>query len=369
MPKVQPITMPKWGLAMEEGVVARWGVSEGDSISAGQEILDIETTKIANVFESPVAGVLRKKVAAEGESLPVGALIGVVSEPGVPEAEVESFVEAFLKDFTPAAKGEGGAPEPQTVEAGGRRFRYLKAGPDAGVPILLLHGFGADMTTWMFNQAALAEERPVYALDLPGHGGSEKAVGDGSAKTLAAAVLDFMDAAGIGRAHLVGHSLGGAIAVEIALVAPDRVTALTLIAPAGFGREISQEFIEGFIGETRARKLRPVLEMLVADPAMVTGDMVEEVLKFKRLDGAVAALRAVADANFKGNTQRFSLREKLGDIRVPVRIVWGETDRVLPPTHMEGLPPNVGVTRIAGAGHIPHMEKAAEVNRVIMGNG
>ena len=81
MSSIKPITMPKWGLAMEEGALARWAVEEGAEIAAGQEIMDIETTKIANVFESPVAGVLRKKVVAEGETVPVGALLGVVSEP------------------------------------------------------------------------------------------------------------------------------------------------------------------------------------------------------------------------------------------------------------------------------------------------
>ena len=86
MPDIQPITMPKWGLAMEEGVLARWAVEEGAQIAAGQEIMDIETTKIANVFESPVAGVLRKKVVPDGETVPVGALLGVVAEPGVDEA-------------------------------------------------------------------------------------------------------------------------------------------------------------------------------------------------------------------------------------------------------------------------------------------
>ena len=176
-----------------------------------------------------------------------------------------------------------------------------------------------------------------------------------------------MDAAGIDKAHLVGHSLGGAIATEIALTAPARVTALTLIAPAGFGKEISQEFIEGFIAESRARKLKPVLEMLVADPKMVTGDMVEEVLKFKRLDGAIAALRAIATANFKSNTQRVSLRERIAQLDVPVQVIWGEADRIIPATHADGLPAKVAVTRISGAGHIPHMEKAAEVTSHISG--
>jgi pyruvate dehydrogenase E2 component (dihydrolipoamide acetyltransferase) len=221
----------------------------------------------------------------------------------------------------------------------------------------------------MFNQAELAQDRPVYAIDLPGHGGSGKDVGKGSLEALAAVVLGFMDVLGIGRAHLVGHSLGGAVVVQIALDAPDRVTAVTLIAPAGLGKEISQDFIEGFIGETRARKLRPVLEMLVADPAMVTGDMVEEVLKFKRLDGAVAALRTVADANFEKGTQLIALRERLGELKIPVRVIWGEADRILPAGHAEGLPQNVRVTRIAGAGHIPHMEKAAEVTALIRSEG
>ncbi len=368
MPAIQPITMPKWGLAMEEGQLARWAVDEGAEIAAGQEIMDIETTKIANVFESPVAGVLRRKVVAEGETVPVGALLGVVADPGVPDAEVDAFVGKFLESFKPAEKGQAG-PTAQTIEVGGRKLRHLRLGPDEGTPILLLHGYGADMSSWMFNQAALAEDRPVYALDLPGHGGSAKDVGEGSVQALAAIVLDYMDAVGIRQAHIVGHSLGGAIAVEIANVSPDRVAALTLIAPAGFGAEISGEFIEGFQAENRARKLRPVLEMLVANPELVSTDMVEDVLKFKRLDGAQAALRKIADANFSGSTQRIALRDRLNDVKVPVQIVWGEADRIVPAKHAEGLPRNVKVTRISGAGHIPHMEKANEINAALKAAG
>jgi len=360
---IRPITMPKWGLAMEEGLLARWAVEEGAEIAAGQEIMDIETTKIANVFESPVSGVLRKRVVKEGETVPVGALLGVVAEPGTDQAEVDRFVGAFLESFTPAETGAS-APVPETIDAGGRRIRRLKAG-SGGTPVLMIHGFGADHTTWMFNQAELSADREVHAIDLPGHGGSEKSVGIGTVEALAEAVLAYMDAAGLESAHLVGHSLGGAIAVEIAATAPDRATALTLIAPAGFGAEIAQDFIDGFIGESRARKLRPVLEMLVADPGIVTADMVEEVLKFKRLDGALSALQAIAAANFAAGAQKTSVREKLAGLSAPVHVVWGEGDRVLPARHAEGLPASVKVSKVADAGHIPHMEKAAEVNAVI----
>jgi pyruvate dehydrogenase E2 component (dihydrolipoamide acetyltransferase) len=362
---IQPITMPKWGLAMEEGMLAKWSVDEGASIAPGQEIMDIETTKIANVYESPVAGVLRRKVAGDGETLVVGALLGVVAEPGVADAEIDAFVSDFMARFKTEAKAGSAGPAARNVDVGGQKIRVLKAGPENGKPILLIHGFGADMTGWMFNQGDLAEDTPVFAVDLPGHGGSSKDAGDGSVASLAKTVLATMDALEIGAAHLVGHSLGGAIAVEIAASAPDRVTALTLIAPAGLGSEISSEFIEGFMAESRSRKLRPIIEMLVANPALVTADMVEEVLKFKRLDGASQALRTIADANFANGTQRVSLRDKLAQVKAPVQIIWGEADRILPPSHAEGLPANVKVTRIPGAGHIPHMEKAADVNAAI----
>ena len=101
--------------------------------------MDIETTKIANVFESPVAGVLRKKVVTEGETVPVGALLGVVAEAGVPDAEVEKFASDFLASFKPAEKAAS-APQAETVEVGGKTIRYLKAGPDDGTPIVLIHG-------------------------------------------------------------------------------------------------------------------------------------------------------------------------------------------------------------------------------------
>ena len=108
--------------------------------------------------------------------------------------------------------------------------------------------------------------------------------------------------------------------------------------------------------------------MLVANPDMVTADMVEEVLKFKRLDGALAALRTIADANFAGGKQRdLAARAARRAAACRCSVVWGEADRVLPASQADGLPAAIAVTRIAGAGHIPHMEKSAEVNAIIAG--
>ncbi len=365
MDAIQPISMPKWGLTMEEGTLVRWAVDVGATIAVGQEIMDIETTKIANVYESTVTGVLRRHVVGNGDTVPVGALLGVVSEPDVPEAAIDDFVDQFLAKSAVIETHSESSIAPTTIEAGGRRFRRLVAGPDSGLPILFLHGFGADLSTWTLNQAALAEVYQTHAIDLPGHGGSGKELPDGSVDALAAAVLAYMDAESLDAAYLVGHSLGGAIAATIALNVPSRVTGLTLVAPAGFGAEIAGDFIEGFISESRARKLRPYLEMLVANPRRVTADMVEDVLKFKRLDGATAALRVIATANFSGNTQRVDLRGRLADIRSPLRIICGENDRIIPANHAQGLPASIQVTTMGDAGHIVHMEKAPEVNELI----
>jgi pyruvate dehydrogenase E2 component (dihydrolipoamide acetyltransferase) len=362
---IEPIVMPKWGLAMQEGTLSKWNIAEGDKIARGQEIADIETTKIANAFESPVEGVVRRRVINEGDVVPVGALLAVVADKGVGDAEIDAYVTKFQESMAAAASNTVAAPQPQVVETAAGRIRYLKLGEGDGTPVVLIHGFGSDHAAWLFNHEALAEGRVVYALDLPGHGGSEKAVKDGSVAGLATAVVAFLDAVEVKKAHLVGHSLGGAIIAHIAATHPDRVASLSLVAPAGIAGTINQGFIDGFLQESRARKLRPVIELLVADPSMVTADMVEDVLKFKRLDGATEALTAIAAANFSGGKQSASLRDALAGAKVPVQVIVGESDQILPASGADGLPASVTVHRLAAVGHLPHMEKSAEVNRLV----
>jgi pyruvate dehydrogenase E2 component (dihydrolipoamide acetyltransferase) len=93
--------------------------------------------------------------------------------------------------------------------------------------------------------------------------------------------------------------------------------------------------------------------------------MVEDVLKMKRLDGVEAALNRIATACFAGGRQALQLRDRLGDLAVPVQVVWGEADRIVPPGHADGLPSAIKVTRLPHAGHLAHMEKASEVNALI----
>ena len=367
MAGIEPIVMPKWGLAMQEGMLAEWHVAEGQEVAKGQEIADIETSKIANAFESPVAGKLRRQLVGIGETVPVGALLAVVADDAVTDAQLDAFIGEFQASFaeSQAAAETATGPEPEFVELAGARLRFLKLGDGGGDPVLFLHGYGADLNNWLFNQPALAENHTTYALDLPGHGGSTKEVGDGDVGAMVAAVCDFLQAVGVPKAHLVGHSLGGAVSLDLALNHPDLVASVTALAPAGLGPEISMDYIDGFIAASRGRKLKGVLEMLVHDPELVTSDMVEDVLKYKRLDGVDAALNKVAGATFAGGQQALRLNDRLGELEVPVQVVWGCEDRIVPAAHGKGLPAGIKVTVLDHAGHLVHMEKAAEVNALV----
>ena len=363
---ITAITMPKWGLTMTEGKVVGWLKQQGQSFAAGEELLEIETTKITNVFEAPEAGILRRIVAPSGATLPVGGLLAVVAPEAVPDGEIDSFVAGFAVP-EPAAEAAADAetPKPRELEAAGLRLRYLEMGEGDSVPVLLLHGFGADLNTWMFTQPALAEGRRVIALDLPGHGGSAKEVGTGDRERLTDAVEGAVNALGLERFDLVGHSMGGAIAASVALRRPERVATLTLIAPAGFGPEINAGFIDGFVRASRRREAMDVLQLLVHDPALVGRTMVEDVLRYKRLDGVPDALATIAQEWFADGRQRIALRDEIAALQLPVQIIWGREDRIIPVAHAEALASRLPVRVLEQTGHLPHMEKAGEVNRLI----
>ena len=108
--KLQELTMPKWGLTMEEGTLVKWMVEVGDAINPGMELAEVETDKIVNVMEATQSGVLQRKVAEESDVLPVGALLGVVGDGSATDADIDEFIAAFGTEVSTAEEcGEGPA--------------------------------------------------------------------------------------------------------------------------------------------------------------------------------------------------------------------------------------------------------------------
>lgn len=360
--EIEAVTVPKWGMAMEEGKVTGWLKPEGSAVRKGEEIVEVESSKITGVVESPADGVLRRQIGKVEETWMTGALIGVVAAPETPDAEIDAFIAQFNADFAAAGGPAAAKAEPEMIEAGGRLIRYLRMGEGEETPVVLIHGFGGDLNNWLFVQGELGAGRAVYAVDLPGHGGSSKDVADGSLSTLATAVHAAMSALGVTRAHLVGHSMGGAVALRLAVDHPETVASLTLIAPAALGPEINAGYVDGFIKETRQRSLTAVMEQLFAAPGLVTRDMVDEILKYKRLDGAQAALRTIAAAQFDAGRQSADLRAAAN--APGTLVIWGRDDRIIPAAHADGLT-GARVELFEATGHMPHLEKPAEVARLI----
>ena len=364
---VQKLGMPKWGLSMTEGRVVAWLVDEGAEIAVGDEVAEVETEKINGAVEAPVAGVLRRRVAAEDDVVPVGGLLGVVADADVPDAEIDAFIAEFQASFVPGESEEDAGPQPETVTVDGRNLRFLRQGEGDAEPLVFLHGFGGDLNNWLFNAGPLSSDRTVYALDLPGHGASAKQVGDGDLAVLVDATRGFLDSQGIGRAHLAGHSMGALVAAELALEDPDRVLSLSLVAPAGLGEEIDRDYVEGFVAATGRRDLKPVLQRLFADPALVNRQMVDDVLRYKRLDGVQDALGAIAARLFPDGRQARVLAGDLEDASVPVLVIWGEADAIIPAAHSGAAPARAETHVLPGVGHSPHMEAAGDVNRLLEG--
>lgn len=360
--KIMPIVMPKWGLTMKEGTLSAWHVAEGQTIAPGQEIMDVETDKIANAVEAADGGLLRRRVAEVGQVYPVKSLLGVMAPPDVPESEIEAYISGFKVPVSAGDEAEEAAVY-RFVETPSGRIRYAQRAGE-GAPVLFIHGFGGDLDNWLFNIDALSGSGPVYALDLPGHGGSVKTIAKPGLDSLAAAVVAFMDALKLSAAHLVGHSMGGAVAGLVALQQPRLVRSLTLISPAGLGPEINAKYIDGFVAAESRRDLKPVLQYLFADAGLVSRSMVEDLLKYKRLDGVQAALRGLAAALFQDGRQVRSLAGDLGRLTLPIQVIWGARDAIIPSAHAKALP-NARVEIIEAAGHMVQMEAAGRVNELI----
>lgn len=217
---------------------------------------------------------------------------------------------------------------------------------------MLLHGFGGSHRIWSEAAKAVEGEALTIAYDLPGHGGSLDRPGAGSAKAAADAVLADLARRGIERAHLAGHSMGGAVATLAAMAEPARVASLTLLAPGGFGPEINAPLLARFAEATDPDEIRACLAAMSAPDSAVADHAVEALAAERARLGQREKLVEIAALITRGGRQGVIPRDRIAALSIPVTVAWGTEDPVLPFSQSSDLPGNITLERVDGKGHM-----------------
>ncbi|QGK70510.1 alpha/beta fold hydrolase [Allosaccharopolyspora coralli] len=258
----------------------------------------------------------------------------------------------------------------------GARVRVRSGGDPEAPPVVLLHGIGRSLEDWAPQYPLLATDHYVIAPDLPGFGLSEPTPGPTTLESLADDVLALVDSIGETRpVHVAGNSLGGAVAMRVAAMAPERVSSLLLANSVGFGRDVTIALRVLGIPMLGARLLRRT------DPATVR--RTERALFRSREFVTQERLAHATEVARQPHRARVfvELARRLGTVRgirpawraqlladfardpKPTLAVWGDADLVLPARHLEAVPDRIPHARthlFTGAGHMPQIERAAE---------
>ncbi len=274
-----------------------------------------------------------------------------------------------------AERFPAGTPYQTTdVTVDGTRIRYLETGgtADRGT-VIFLHGLGASMYSWRHSlgPVAAAGFRAV-AFDNRGFGFSERPRTGYTNAEYARLLVALMDSLGVPDAVLVGHSMGGAIAAEVALAHPERVRGLVLVGAAGYGtrapfqRRLARwPVVGGLATALRGRgSTARLLRTIYADPAKVTEQDIDQYYAPVATEDYGRALRAVLrEFHFD------ALRGRLTTLEIPTLALWGERDRVIPVAFGRALAAEllrVAFVVVPGAGHSVQEEAPEEVNRLLV---
>lgn len=256
------------------------------------------------------------------------------------------------------------------------RLRLIESGNPDGAPVLLVHGFGASAYQWRhLLQALAAAGRWVLAPDLPGHGFSQLVFPDGqySRAAYARRLWMLLDALGIDRVPVIGHSMGGAVAAEMAWQQPERTERLALLSPAGFGRVPWRARVLHFVPDALAPLARAFAWRAAAH--LVLGDVYgpegtwsrrdeEELLAPYSQPGIYRSmLRTIKEFDF-------SLHEEVALSQLPMGtlVVFGTHDRVVRPADVEArvrAVPDGRLVMLSRIGHLPQVEDAAQVADIL----
>ena len=422
------VILPRVDMDMAEGKIAHWYVKDGEAVKKGQLLFEIETDKATMEVDSPVNGVMHGIHNEIGVDIPVGQVIGWILAPGeappatgavLGSAESEKPIEAAAFLEAGSADSQSKAAPTTAPAAGIDRLlratplarnlarqqgvdlaKIIGSGPDGrvlgrdltgataasasdvtassheqeinlkwarrgrGTPLLLIHGFGADLGSWKPLIQQLAESLPVVGVDLPNHGKSgPRSIG--TLQEIAHLVLSRLDHEGIGDLHLLGHSLGGGVALAVSQIAPQRVRSLTLLAPVGLGSDMNADFIDGLLSASDEAALKAAMAPLFHDPSGLTGSFVATAFQQLQVPERRSLLAAMSHKLMPLGRQSQSLRDVLQGLRVPVQLVWGNSDRIIPRHHAQDVPLHVGVHLLPSVGHLPQVEAAPLVAALV----
>jgi pimeloyl-ACP methyl ester carboxylesterase len=247
--------------------------------------------------------------------------------------------------------------------------------------VVLLHGIARTHADWTEQHELLSDRFRVYSVDLAGFGGSDPLPGRYSLAALASFVSDFLDAVGVDApAHLVGNSLGGAVAMQLSVQAPTRVRTLALVNSAGFGKEVTIALRVLAVRGLAALLLRPSLagarrmeRALYFDRSFVTDERIQYGYRIAtRPHGARVLLELARNlGTVRGVRQawRDELTAAVASREVPTIVVWGDRDLILPAAHLEAartLLPHARFHLFRDTGHMPQVERAEEFSKLLV---
>lgn len=266
----------------------------------------------------------------------------------------------------------------QWVTVGGVRIRYVDTGGE-GMPILLCSGIGGSLELWSRQLETLGDGLRLVAWDYPGHGLSGPGERIHDPDSYAVVALDLMDALGLARVVVVGNSLGGAIALRMAGLAPERVAGMVLASPAMTGPEVFLPFrlmTLPLLGEIMTRpgerSVEQQLAALFHDPSVATDDLRRIVWRNVHKEGAARTLLATLRKTLRiGGVRRsywMRSRELLRSSTCPILFIHGKQDVVLPFQHSVdclSLAPRSKVQLIEACGHTPQVERPEAFNEAL----
>jgi pimeloyl-ACP methyl ester carboxylesterase len=267
---------------------------------------------------------------------------------------------------------------PQTIQINGHTIFYTVKGE--GKPLLLIHGYGAGIWVWEKQIEVLAQSYRVYALDLIGHGFSDRPKISYTPEAYIHFLKDFMDGVGIEKATLIGNSMGGGMAWAMAIRYPERVDRLILIncVPPDVLRQVKNESFRMLkaikdipilpylvLAARNKNSIRQILLECTLDIRLITPEIINRQYQLSKIKGTTWALYST----FKHAEEALELKDQLALIHQPTLFVWGDRDLIFPLEVGEKLHQTISGSkflRVEKSGHIPMWETPDQVNQAIL---